>query len=141
MIPVALGRVVLFVAAVVFISCNKEIVPSSLNEPSPVLGGTIIRTGAFLGDQRSTGGVARYIINNGKRYLVFENFSTGNANGLRVYLSTNLNNDEIQDVGPLKASSGNFSYELPGGFDLLRYNNVLIWDRSFASLFGHATLN
>jgi Electron transfer DM13 len=140
MVPVAVNRVWLFIVAVVFISCNKEAIPSSLNEPSPVIGGTIIRTGGFLGNQRSTGGVARYVINNGKRYLVFENFSTGNTNGLRVYLSANLTNDEIQDLGLLKAITGNFSYELPGGFDPLRYNNVLIWDRPFATLFGHATL-
>ncbi len=132
---------ILLIATVFFISCSKQPIAPSLNEPSPVTGGMIIRTGGFVGDQRSTGGIARYVINNGKRYLVFENFGTGNTNGLRVYLSANLTNDLIQDVGPLKAISGNFSYELPGGFDPLTYKNVLIWDRPFASLFGHATLN
>ena len=141
MISLFANRLVLFFLAIFCISCNKEVVLATLNEPSPVIGGTIIRSGGFLSDQRSTGGVARYVINNDKRFLVFENFSTGNTNGLRVYLSTNLTNDEIQDIGPLKAISGNFNYELQGGFDPLRYNNVLIWDRPFASLFGHATLN
>ena len=123
-----------------FISCKKENIASELNEPSPVSGGTIVRSAGFLSDQRSTGGVVRYVINNGKRYLVFENFSTGADNGLRVYLSPNRTNDFVQDLGPLKAFRGNFSYELPGGFDPLQNNNVLIWQRAFADLYGHATL-
>ena len=124
-----------------FVSCAKEDIPQILNEPSPVVGGTVIRSGGFNSDQRSTGGVARYVINNRKRWLVFENFGTGHSNGLRVYLSRDLTNDVIQDLGFLKAFNGNFSYELPDGFDPLQYNNVLIWDRPFAGLFGHATLN
>jgi len=125
---------------VALISCKKENIPSELNEPSPVNGGTIIRSAGFSSDQRSTGGVVRYVINNGKRYLVFENFSTGADNGLRVYLSPNRTNDFVQDLGPLKAFRGNFSYELPDGFDPLLNNNVLIWQRTFADLYGHATL-
>jgi hypothetical protein len=132
--------VISFFVMTVFISCKKENIASELNEPSPVIGGTIIRSAGFLGDQRSTGGVVRYVTNSGKRYLVFENFSTGTDNGLRVYLSPNLTNDFVQDLGPLKAFRGNFSYELPGGFDPLKNNNVLIWQRTFADLFGHATL-
>jgi Electron transfer DM13 len=122
-------------------SCSKEKIPATLNESSPVNGGTIIRSAGFLSDQRSTGGIVRYVINNGKRYLVFENFSTGADNGLRVYLSKNVSNDEIQDLGRLKAFKGNFSYELQGGFDPLTYNTVLIWQFAFADLYGHATLN
>jgi Electron transfer DM13 len=124
-----------------FVSCSKEKIPVSLNEPSPVNGGTIIRSAGFLSDQRSTGGIVRYVINNGKRYLVFENFSTGVDNGLRVYLSKNVSNDQVQDLGRLKAFKGNFSYELPGGFDPLTYNTVLIWQFAFGDLYGHATLN
>jgi hypothetical protein len=131
----------LIFSLICFVSCAKEDIPRRLNEPDPVAGGTIIRSGGFKSDQRSTGGVARYVINNGKRWLVFENFATGNSNGLRVYLSRDLTNDVIQDLGSVKAFNGNFSYELPGGFDPLQYNNVLISDRPSGSLFGHATLN
>jgi hypothetical protein len=126
-------------AAVVFISCKKENIAAELNEPSPVNGGMIIHSAGFLSDQRSIGGIVRYVVNGGKRYLVFENFSAAADKGLRVYLSPDLTNRFVQDLGPLKAFRGNFSYELPGGFDPLRNNNILIWQRTFANLYGHAT--
>jgi hypothetical protein len=126
-------------AAVVFISCKKENIAAELNEPSPVNGGMIIHSAGFLSDQRSIGGIVRYVVNGGKRYLVFENFSAAAYKGLRVYLSPDLTNRFVQDLGPLKAFRGNFSYELPGGFDPLRNNNILIWQRTFANLYGHAT--
>jgi hypothetical protein len=130
------------VAMSVFIlaSCTKESAAPVINIPNPAPGGSVVRTGGFLSNVHPTSGTVRYVTDNGKRYLVFENFRTDNGPDLRVYLSKAADLNDAQEVGKLTAASGNFSYELAGHLDPLQYNYVLIWCRPFSVLFGHAVL-
>jgi hypothetical protein len=124
----------------VLVSCTKESAAPEVNNPHPAPGGTVIRTGGFLSNVHPTSGTVRYVTDNGRRYLVFENFRTDNGPDLRVYLSRAADLNDAQEVGKLTAASGNFSYELAGHLDPLQYNYVLIWCRPFSVLFGHAVL-
>jgi len=74
--------------------------------------------------------------------LRFENFSVRNGPDLFVYLT-----DDPEDVsdainlGGLKATDGNFNYEVPDGTDLSRYRYAVVWCRQFAVLFASAPLD
>jgi hypothetical protein len=58
-----------------------------------------------------------------------------------VYLSTDDRASEFVNLGNLKANNGNQNYDIPDGTDLEKYNNVLIWCKSFSVLFGSAELS
>jgi hypothetical protein len=74
----------------------------------------------------------------GQNFLRFENLETINAPDLRIYLSSDLSNDDIIDLGPIKATRGNVNYEIPLGTNLSKYKNAMIWCRAFSVLFSYA---
>ncbi len=130
----------LFVALafILFISCKKN-TPESAQEVLPT--GTVLSSGSFVSSGHTTTGTVKIVIDgsNVKR-LVFENFRTDNGPDLRVWLSPNNNGSPYQEVGPLKAVSGNFSYELGPVINHSTNNRVLIWCENFSVLFGYAIL-
>ena len=71
-------------------------------------------------------------------FLRFENLETINGPDLRIYLSSDLSNDDIVDLGPIRATRGNVNYSIPAGTDLSRYKNAMIWCRAFGVLFSYA---
>jgi len=75
------------------------------------------------------------------KVLRFENFETVNGPDLFIYLSSDLSNDDIVDLGKIKATKGNVNYNLPENIDLEKYNKVLVWCRAFRVLFSYAQLN
>lgn len=121
-----------------FISCKKSALENT-QEELPV--GTVVATGSFISSGHTTTGTVKIVIDgsNVKR-LVFENFRTDNGPDLRVWLSPNNNGSPYQEVGPLKAVSGNFSYELGPAINHSTNNRVLIWCEDFSVLFGYAIL-
>ena len=70
----------------------------------------------------------------------FKNLKTINGPDLRIYLSAGLNNDDIVDLGAIRATEGNVNYNIPTGTDITKYHNVLIWCRTFGVLFSYAQL-
>lgn len=136
--------IVLFALAMLSLtSCKKEGTVAVVDEPDPIESnnGTVISSGAFQSNVHPTSGMAKYSTTpDGKRYLVFENFRTDNGPDLRVYLSRGPGISGAQEVGRLRAVSGNFSYELNSNFDPVQYNYVVIWCVPFSVLFGHAVL-
>lgn len=72
--------------------------------------------------------------------LRFEDFRVTNGPDLYVYLSTDKGASDYVDLGELKANSGNQNYDLPEGVDLSKYDNVVIWCKSFSVYFGGAQL-
>ncbi len=74
------------------------------------------------------------------RTLAFKNFKGDNGPDLKVYLSTNLSNNDFVTLGALKAVSGNFNYTLDANVALDKYSNVIIWCEDFSVLFGSAAL-
>lgn len=121
-----------------FISCKKSALD---NTQEPIPAGTVVATGSFISSGHNTTGTAKVIVDglNVKR-LVIENFRTDNGPDLRVWLSPNNNGSPYQEVGPLKAISGNFSYELGPAINFSINNRVLIWCEDFSVLFGYAIL-
>ncbi len=126
------------IASVLLASCAKN-VPANVTETLPT--GTTLQSGTFVGSSHSTSGTVKVIQEaGGKKYLVFENFSTDNGPNVRVWLSPNNSGSPNEDLGPLKAVTGNFSYEISSSVNHTTNNRVLIRCIPFSVLFGYAIL-
>ena len=67
-------------------------------------------------------------------------FKTVNGPDLYVYLATDKNAKDIVNLGMIQKFSGMQSYEIPNDLDFAKYDEVLIWCKSFGILFGSAPL-
>lgn len=80
----------------------------------------------------------------GQRVLRFESVTILNGPDLQVYLGRGSGGifDGSTDLhlGPLKASSGTFTYEIPAAVDLGEYRSVIVWCRVFRVVFTYADL-
>lgn len=122
---------------VIFSACKKD--GSFVNEPLPA--GTVLATGNFVSNMHPTSGIAKIILDSsGNKRLSLQNFKTDSGPDLRVWLSSNINGTGYAEAGVLTATTGNFSYALPGGLDFHDKKIVLIWCEDFSVLFGHAVL-
>lgn len=132
----SLSAVLLFF--LIFTSCKKE-APDNANDILPT--GTTISTGNFTSNAHSTSGKASIVTDvSGKKYLVIENLISDNGPDLRIWLSPNTTGSPYQELGFIKAISGNFFYELDSSINYTTNNRVLIWCKQFSVLFGHAVL-
>lgn len=121
-------------------SCKKNTPPGMLNEELPA-STTTLASGSFVSSSHPTSGTAKIVKDaNNKLYLTFENFRTDAGPDLKTWLSPNTNGSPFQDFGFLKATTGNFSYELDANFNYTTNNHVLIWCKRFSVLFGYAVL-
>ncbi len=73
-------------------------------------------------------------------YLRFEDFEIINGPDLRVYMSKDLEAHSFIDLGPLKATEGNFNSLIPDTVHIEEYSKVLIWCKGFETLFSYADL-
>jgi hypothetical protein len=129
---------VLLISLLLF-SCNKDNTPPNANETVPA--GTVIVSGIFASNVHTTSGAVKITMStDGKKYLVFENFRTDNGPDLWVWLSPSTSGTPYQEIGMLKAVTGNFSYELAASVNYTTNNRVLIWCKPFSVLFGNAVL-
>jgi hypothetical protein len=74
--------------------------------------------------------------------LRFEDFSVRNGPDLFVYLTNDP--DDVSagvNLGDLKATDGNFNYEVPADVDPASYRYAIVWCRQFAVLFASAPLD
>lgn len=134
-----MSRFISLLAFVFFITSCKKSALDSANETVPT--GTTISSGSFNSNAHSSSGTAKIIRDaSGKIYLVIENFRTDNGPDVRIWLSPNNSGSPYQEVGLLKAVSGNFSYELNASVNYTINNRVLIWCKAFSVLFAHAVL-
>ncbi|MGC1131437.1 MAG: DM13 domain-containing protein [Nitrososphaeraceae archaeon] len=86
-------------------------------------------------------GIAKEItLEDGKKFIRFENFKVTNGPDLFVYLATDKSASDFVDIGSLKANNGNQNYEVPEETGLTKYDTVLIWCKAFSVLFGSADL-
>ncbi len=97
-------------------------------------------SGNFVDGAHVVSGVAKVINADGANTLRFENFSTENGPDLFVYLATDNSGKDFVNLGKLKATNGNFNYNIPANVNVEKYNNVLIWCRAFGVLFGSAEM-
>lgn len=132
--------VVLFCGLFFLTSCKKNTSPNFVNETLPTVT-TTLASGSFVSSAHTTSGTVKIVKDAAnKLYLVFENFKTDGGPDLRTWVSPNNNGSNSQELGFLKATAGNFSYELDPSFNFTTNNHVLIWCRQFAILFGYAVL-
>jgi hypothetical protein len=119
-------------------SCAKNVTKNA-EEVLPT--GTVLASGTFTSNAHTTSGTVKIVTDAAsKKFLVFENFRTDNGPDVRVWLSPTNNASPYQEVGILKAVTGNFSYELSSNINYQSNNRVLIWCEDFSVLFGHAVL-
>ena len=107
------------------------------NQPSSM---KIIARGVFQERAHDVDGTALLIETPMGKVLRFEDFETVNGPELHIYLSTDLSNKDVIDLGKIKATKGNVNYDLPRDVDVTTYNNVLIWSKPFEVLFSYAEL-
>jgi hypothetical protein len=76
------------------------------------------------------------------RFLRFENVEIGAAPAQHVYLSNRTDGSPgtFTDLGPLKATSGSFNYEIPAGVDITSVKSVVSWCLQFKTTVTYAVL-
>ena len=131
----------LLAASLIVASCKKENkTPATVTEQLPVAV-TILANGSVTSSVHTSSGTVKIVKDAAnKTYLIFENFKTDNGPDLRVWLSPNNSGTPYQELGLLKAASGNFFYELDASVNYTSNNRVLIWCKQFSVLFGYAVL-
>mgnify|MGYP003420073936 FL=1 len=131
----------LLVASLIITSCKKEnTTPAAVTEQLPIAV-TVLATGSVTSSVHTSSGTVNIVKDAANKiYLVFENFKTDNGPDLRVWLSPNNSGTPYQELGLLKAASGNFFYELDASVNYTSNNRVLIWCKQFSVLFGYAVL-
>ena len=88
-----------------------------------------------------TSGLATIEFSNEKIHLhLGEDFKTLNGPDLYVYLATDKHAKDFVNLGMIQRFSGMQSYEISSDIDLEKYDQVLIWCKSFGVLFGNAQL-
>jgi hypothetical protein len=107
-------------------------------KPMPTLSGQFAGVGDGIHNAER---IAKEInLEDGRKFIRFENFKVTNGPDLFVYLATDNSASDFVDIGKLKANIGNQNYQVPDGTDLTKYDTVLIWCKAFSVLFGSADL-
>jgi hypothetical protein len=77
-----------------------------------------------------------------QRFLRFENVEIAAAPNMHAYLSDHADGSpgSFTDLGPLKATSGSFNYEIPAGVDLGNVKSVVAWCLQFKTTVTYAVL-
>lgn len=109
----------------------------SLQEPAPGAASST-RQAEFAQRAQRVQGIAKIMFVTNQPLLRLENFKTDNGPDLYLYLSPALNNSDVIDLGPLRATEGNVNYAIPAGTDTRKYDKVLIWSREYGVLFSYA---
>lgn len=138
-----LGTFVVAVGAIGFWLAYESLVDDRVNETVAVAAGgnTQLSSGGFESGAHETTGTAAVVeLAGGGRVLTLTGFETDPGPDLRVYLSTDRDASESEDLGALKGNKGNQQYEIPSGVDLGRLSTVVIWCRAFSVEFGSARL-
>jgi hypothetical protein len=130
---------ILILIAIAWYVISTFFVSSELQEEAPS-SATLYAMGTFQSGAHPTSGTASILDANTTFVLRLENFKTDDGPGLYVYLSTDLEANDYIDLGRLKATEGDFNYEIDSEIDFNTYNKVLIWCEPVSVLFGHAEL-
>jgi hypothetical protein len=101
---------------------------------------SVVAQGEFKENAHEVGGKALLVNTDNKRILRFEDFDTINGPDLRIYLSSDLGDDDFIELGKIKATKGNVNYEVADDVDTSKYKYVLVWCKPFKVLFSYAEL-
>jgi hypothetical protein len=136
-VAVIVSVIVTYVAVPLFfdVEVNEEMPASTLAIPM----GNFVGVGDGIHDAQ--GEVLIIKVDDGSKFLRFENFRASNGPDLFVYLATDETASDFVNLGMLKGNIGNQNYLIPPGVDLANQDTVLIWCKQFSVLFGSAKLN
>lgn len=109
-----------------------------MNDKTPENKPQIIAQADMVARAHDVEGTALIVKSGDETFLRFENLKTINGPALRIYLSSDLSEDDIVDLGPIRATEGNVNYPIPKGTDLSKYKNAMIWCNAFDILFSYA---
>ena len=157
-VRVALSILLLCTAVIAFYLIFPTYTETSVNDPFPTVAtGTLLsefmenipnqNVSAQLrkstlfegeGNHQAEGVVLIVELDDGSHALRFENFRISNGPSLQVYISTNEERKEWQQIGMLKASTGNQNYRLPNDVDVQDIAAVLVHCGPFNKVFGKA---
>ena len=124
--------------------------PGTTPEPTPEP--QVLAKGRFISHEHETTGRTEVLqLPDGKRVLRFEDLQTSNGPDLKVWLAAApvipgtdgwfvFDDDEFEDLGPLKGNIGNQNYRIPDSVDLKQLSSVSIWCDRFSVSFGAAEL-
>ncbi len=124
--------------------------PGTTPEPTPQP--QVLAKGRFISHEHETTGRAEVLqLPDGKRVLRVEDLQTSNGPDLKVWLAAApvipgtdgwfvFDDDEFEDLGPLKGNIGNQNYRIPDSVDLNQLSSVSIWCDRFSVSFGAAEL-
>lgn len=108
---------------------------------TPLTDQTLLLTGTFTSGAHTTSGTVKVYEDKSKnRSLVFENFKTDAGPDLRLYMAEDKVITNFIEITDKVTTSGNYSIAIPASVDLKKQTTVAIWCKSFAVLFGSATL-
>lgn len=102
-------------------------------------GQKLLAQGTFVNRVHSVKGTVNIYEKDGKRTLVFADFLTDSGPDLRIYIAEDAALTNFIEVSKL-SNTGNFSVELPSGYNPAQHRAVLIWCKPFSVLFGSAAL-
>jgi hypothetical protein len=133
---------------------EKLFINKQVNEAAPAQTQgalTPLYTGRFRGEAHKTTGRATVFKQaNGARLLRLTDFSTSNGPQPHILLVDGQNPDAAKDfslsavknvdLGELKGSQGDQSYQVPPDIDLQKFNTVTIYCERFHANFGSAAL-
>ncbi|MCG8361949.1 MAG: DM13 domain-containing protein [Pseudanabaenales cyanobacterium] len=123
--------------------------PETTASQVQVAANSILASGDFVTVEpgHPTAGTARIIVENGQRYLEFDQtFGTANGPDVVVVLHRDavvplsLNEADYISLAPLQSFNGAQRYAIPANVDLDQYNSAAIWCRQFNITFGYAAL-
>lgn len=109
----------------------------------------IAATGTFVAAEKPTTGTARIVVENGKRYLVFDSaFNTSDQGpDLHVVLDpaakppmSYQDTTRYVTLGKLQKFNGEQRYPIPATVNLSQFKSVGIWCRMANATFGYAPL-
>jgi hypothetical protein len=103
-------------------------------------GPTVVAEADFKSRAHDVKGKAVLIESSDGTVLRFEDFETVNGPDLKIYLGSELGDNDYVDLGPILATKGSANYAVPAGTDTSKYNKVLVWCDAFDVLFSYAEL-
>ncbi len=102
-------------------------------------GQKLLAQGTFVNGVHPVKGTVAVYEKNGRRTLVFTDFSTESGPDLRIYLAEDAALTNYFEVSKL-TTTGSFFVDLPGTYNPTQHKAVLIWCKAFSVLFGSSTL-
>ena len=95
----------------------------------------------------SSGMVTIYLFPDDRKLLRIEDLNVVNGPNLVVALLTNPDpiaiadlGRDYQDLGPLRATTGNLNYEIPDELNINRYRSVVIYEQQYGIVFAEAKI-